>query len=533
MAPEAEPAAEGDRDREAIDALITSFFDNVDRRQFAAAEAQLTDQVAVDYSALGGPNTTMARSELVGGWKGFLPGFDRTVHHTHNAAVWIAGQRATATFDAIASHFIAGAEGGDLWTVFVGYDTEFVKDGDTWRLAKIDLELYRQVGNLELPKLAGPRAANAKPLATADPAVTEAVEAFFSALEGRDIEALLATFADDAVQLMPLAPEAFPSRVAGVAALRKQFTPVMDYQQSYEREIIGTGNDRIALVSFRGTVTTSEGKPYNNAYVNLFEIDERGRIARIVEYFNPKILLTGWPGLSLPHHSVHEAGAAVSSGVNKRDIEFTSGGDTLRGHLFLPRNFDPANSYRAAVVTGSWTSVKEQMPDTYASRLADQGFVAMTFDFRGFGTSEGAPRQVEDPTKKIEDIEAAVAFLAKQPGVDRDSLAGLGVCASAGYMAHAATRSAALKKVVLVAPWLHDEAMAAAIYDQRPGGSQGLLASAELARKAFEADGTVEYVLAASELDPLSAMYVPGDAFDYYLSPASGAGPHYDNRFAV
>ena len=41
------------------------------------------------------------------------------------------------------------------------------------------------------------------------------------------------------------------------------------------------------------------------------------------------------------------------------------------------------------------------------------------------------------------------------------------------------------------------------------------------------------YVLAASELDPLSAMYVPENAFDYYLNPAKAAGTYYDNRFAV
>ena len=43
----------------------------------------------------------------------------------------------------------------------------------------------------------------------------------------------------------------------------------------------------------------------------------------------------------------------------------------------------------------------------------------------------------------------------------------------------------------------------------------------------------MEYVLGASELDPLSAMYVPENAFDYYLDPAKAAGAKYDNRFAV
>ena len=51
VATDAETRGEEAPDRAAIEALITSFFDNVDRRQFAAAEAQLTEQVAVDYTA--------------------------------------------------------------------------------------------------------------------------------------------------------------------------------------------------------------------------------------------------------------------------------------------------------------------------------------------------------------------------------------------------------------------------------------------------------------------------------------------------
>jgi hypothetical protein len=48
-------------------------------------------------------------------------------------------------------------------------------------------------------------------------------------------------------------------------------------------------------------------------------------------------------------------------------------------------------------VTGSWLTVKEQMPHTYASRLAALGCTAFTFDFTGFGQSGGAARQLEHP----------------------------------------------------------------------------------------------------------------------------------------
>lgn len=59
-------------------------------------------------------------------------------------------------------------------------------------------------------------------------------------------------------------------------------------------------------------------------------------------------------------------------------------------------------------VTGSWLTVKEQMPDRYARALAERGFTAVTFDFSGFGTSPSTPAQGELPSRKIAEI-AAVA----------------------------------------------------------------------------------------------------------------------------
>ena len=49
--------------------------------------------------------------------------------------------------------------------------------------------------------------------------------------------------------------------------------------------------------------------------------------------------------------------------VGRNDVSFESHNETLRGHLFLPEGFDPNRTYPAVIVTGSWTTVKEQMAD--------------------------------------------------------------------------------------------------------------------------------------------------------------------------
>ncbi|WP_299529147.1 nuclear transport factor 2 family protein [Ulvibacterium sp.] len=517
-------------EKASIQTVAELLFSATDQRNWETVKSTMTDSVYVDYTSLGGDAGFKTPETIVNGWRQLLPGFDRTVHQIHNFAIWIAGNRATATFDGIATHYLDNRD----WTVFVGYDTEYIKENGAWKLARIDASLYDQAGDTSLPQLALKRVqdGNINAFAKTDSQKTAAIQNFFEALEARKLENVLSSFTTDAKQIMPLAPGNFPKQLEGTNAIKNQYTGVMGYQQSYETAYFTTQNPDVYIAKYQGTITTNEGKPYNNSYIGIFTLKDH-KIENFVEYFNPNVLLNGWPGLKPAHYSVHKAGAATDSGVTLKEITFNSNGANLKGHLFLPPNFDATQKYPAAIVTGSWTSIKEQMPDEYASVLAQDGFITMTFDFTGFGESEGQPRQVEDYRLKIADIRAAVDYLETHPNIDTDELSALGVCASSGYMAHATAQDTRIKKLVLVAPWLHNPAIAKSIYDMRPGGTEGLLEASKQAKRKYAETGTMEYVLAASELDPLSAMYVPQGAFDYYLNPAKAAGPKYDNRFAV
>lgn len=518
-----------EQEQNAIKKVVLKLFEATDNRDWNAVKETMADSVYTDYTALGGDAAFKTPDEILKGWKQLLPGFERTVHQPHNFAIWVADHRATATLDAIAVHYLAG----DFWSVFVGYDTEFVKEEGQWKLARIDLSLYEQTGNQELPGKAieNVKKGNIPPLAEAKNAT--AIEKFFTSLEEQKLEGVLSTLDENVVQEMPFAPNKFPKSLSGMDAMRNQYSGVMDYTQSYERQYFGTANPNVILAKFNGTITTGEGKPYNNSYVGVYTLSEEGKIERFVEHFNPNVLLNGWPGLQPETYSVHQAGAKTDSGVAMQEVAFNSNGVMLKGHLFTPPNFSEDKKYPTAMVTGSWTSVKEQMPDEYASLLAKEGFLTLTFDFTGFGESEGQPRYLEDYNIKIADIKAAVDFLSHHPNVNPNEITGLGVCASSGYMAHATAQDKRIAKLVLVAPWLHNEDIAKIIYDMRPGGTEGLLHAAEAAKRAYAETGQMEYVLAASELDPLSAMYVPENAFDYYLNPAKAAGPKYANLFAV
>lgn len=99
-------------------------------------------------------------------------------------------------------------------------------------------------------------------------------------------------------------------------------------------------------------------------------------------------------------------------------VTFKSEGSRLSGNLHIPVDHTPGTRVPAIVVTGSWTTVKEQMAGLYAQRLAERGYVALAFDFRHWGASEGNPRQFESPERKIRDIANAAAFLQSRPSVE-------------------------------------------------------------------------------------------------------------------
>ena len=64
-----------------------------------------------------------------------------------------------------------------------------------------------------------------------------------------------------------------------------------------------------------------------------------------------------------------------------RSVRFDSHGSLLQGILYLPEA--AATPLPAVVVTGAWTTVKEQMAGTYARELAVRGHAAPAFDFTG------------------------------------------------------------------------------------------------------------------------------------------------------
>lgn len=221
---------------------------------------------------------------------------------------------------------------------------------------------------------------------------------------------------------------------------------------------------------------------------------------------------------------------AIEKEVSMKKVQFESEGAQLTGNLYYPKNYEEGSSYPAIVVSGSWTTVKEQMAGLYANKLAEEGFITLAFDFRNFGESEGEPRFYESPALKKVDIENAVSYLESLPEVNNAKIGAFGVCAGAMYTLMAASEDDRIKSVVTTASWLHDAEAVKLFY----GGEEGVnskIEAAQNAKRDYAENGNVQYIASISTEDPTAAMYGP---YDYYLNPDRGAVPQWSaDKFAV
>ena len=213
--------------------------------------------------------------------------------------------------------------------------------------------------------------------------------------------------------------------------------------------------------------------------------------------------------------------------THRYEFELFTASGGLAARIF--RDVDDLVTPRpTVVVTGSWLTVKEQMPELYAERLAEAGFTAVTFDFSGFGGSAGEPHQAELPARKIDEIAAVAQALSAVSFVSGGLVGHLAICASAQYAVQALRRAAPIAAFVSVAGWFHDAASVAPAY----GGAAGVTERIGRARAAlaeFQQHGTVRTVPAYAEGDDRAGMSL---ALPYYGEPGRGAVPAWRNEMA-
>jgi fermentation-respiration switch protein FrsA (DUF1100 family) len=208
--------------------------------------------------------------------------------------------------------------------------------------------------------------------------------------------------------------------------------------------------------------------------------------------------------------------------MSRIDVTFDSAGIPLAGHLHLPDM--PSDGPRPAIVVGHpGSGVKEQAAGLYARQFAEHGFVALAFDAAYQGESGGAPRGLEDPAHRVEDLKSAVSFLTTQPEVDPARIGALGICASGGYALTATAGDHRVKAVATVSGVdIARHFRLGADGTQDPAVYQGLLdlaAQARTARARGEDPGALPLFPDTIEQARESGGEYGAEGFEYYRTP--------------
>jgi uncharacterized protein len=107
--------------------------------------------------------------------------------------------------------------------------------------------------------------------------------------------------------------------------------------------------------------------------------------------------------------------------VKKTPVSFYSEGVRLVGDVYSPDGLAPSERRAGIVLCHGYTGVKDlYLPDN-ARVLNEAGYVVMTFDYKGWGDSEGSRSRLA-PYSRVADVQAALTFLGTVPEADAGRL---------------------------------------------------------------------------------------------------------------
>lgn len=105
----------------------------------------------------------------------------------------------------------------------------------------------------------------------------------------------------------------------------------------------------------------------------------------------------------------------------KKPVSFYSEGCRLVGDVYDPDDLRSGDTRAGIVLCHGYTGVKDIYLPENARVLNAAGYVAMTFDYKGWGESAG-PRSRLAPYSRVADVQAALTFLGTLPEVHSERL---------------------------------------------------------------------------------------------------------------
>lgn len=219
-----------------------------------------------------------------------------------------------------------------------------------------------------------------------------------------------------------------------------------------------------------------------------------------------------------------------------QEVSFMHNQMKMAGHLHLPENFLEDQKYPALVGIHPAGGVKEQTVGLYANKLTEHGFVVIVYDASHQGLSEGEPRLLEDPSRRVEDARCAADFLMTLPYVDIERMGVYGICAGDGYALAVAQTERRFKAVSGVSATPMGEAARTVLGQPIPAlqllGTLEGVARQRTAEARGENPVYIPFVPEQSEDINENTPAFLREAYEYYRTPR-GAHPNSKGRFLL
>ena len=139
----------------------------------------------------------------------------------------------------------------------------------------------------------------------------------------------------------------------------------------------------------------------------------------------------------------------LASGVERHDLRFPCGPTQCAAWLYRPAG---ATKPPVVVMAHGFGGTRDVTLPAFAEHFAREGIAALVFDYRSFGASGGAPRQLVDPWKHLEDWRAALAFVRVQTQLDGARVALWGTSLGGGLALVTGASEANVRAVVAQVP---------------------------------------------------------------------------------
>jgi pimeloyl-ACP methyl ester carboxylesterase len=135
----------------------------------------------------------------------------------------------------------------------------------------------------------------------------------------------------------------------------------------------------------------------------------------------------------------------------RRKMEFNVAGTQVVGYTYRPGA--PSGQLPAIVMAHGFSGTQQGSLARTARDFADAGFLVLTFDYRNFGESDGAPRQVINIARQLADWAAAVAVVRGLDNVDPGRVALWGSSLSGAHVVYVAVKDPRIAAIVAQVPF--------------------------------------------------------------------------------